>query len=79
MSSIASQALEVLKIKTATRLVAHHHIMRPKAWVLSWDFGDGTSIGTEGKCSRKEFRLARDAVAYGLRTYHDKAVIKGNW
>jgi hypothetical protein len=64
--------------KVAKRLVAHRHTMTPKAWCLSWDFG-GTSVGAEGECSRKLFRTAAEAKAWGLRVYGERAVAVRNW
>lgn len=64
--------------KIARRLVAHRHVMRPRAWCLSWDFG-ATSVGAEGECSRRYFRTARAAKAHALRAYGEKAVTVSRW
>lgn len=64
--------------KTARRLVAHRHTMYPKAWCLSWDFGE-TSVGAEGECSRQLFRTAREAIFHGEKRYGERAEIVSNW
>ena len=64
--------------KIAKRLVAHRHTMYPKAWVLSWDFGE-TSVGAEGECSRLFFRTARQAKAHGLKRYGETAITVRGW
>jgi len=66
--------------RVAVRLVVHrHHAERRMPWVLSWDFGDGTSVGAEGECSRVFHRTARAAKAYAERRYGERAVTARGW
>jgi len=64
--------------RTPARLVVHRDTMNPKAFVLSWDFGDGTAIGTEGECSRKYFAREYQARRYGREVYGER-VYRANW
>lgn len=51
-------------------LIIHRDTMSPKLWVGSWANPDGIhSVGTEGQCSRKYFRTARNAVYTLARQY----------
>lgn len=65
--------------RVATRLVVHRHHTYSHGFCLSWDFGDGTAVGAEGECSRQVFYRARDAVAFGLRQYGERAVMARGW
>lgn len=65
--------------KVAKRLVVHRDIMNPRAWVLSWDFGDMMSVGTEGECSRQYFRTAREGKRYAALRYNERAILARNW
>jgi hypothetical protein len=58
----------------AYRLSVHRDCMNPRAFVLSWRFPEGTSVGTEGECSRRYFKTEAAAKAYALRTYDERAV-----
>ena len=43
-------------------------------WRLVWDKPGSTSFCyAEGECSRREFRTAREAIAYGARAYGETA------
>lgn len=64
--------------RIAARLVVHRHTMYPRAFCLSWDFGDDTSVGAEGECSRQLFRTEGAARAYGERRYGERPV-RASW
>lgn len=58
----------------APYLAVHRDAMRPRAFVLSWQWShDNTRVGTEGETSRRYFARERDAIAYGQRTYGETA------
>ena len=61
--------------KTPTRMIIRRCGEYLNRYALYWDFGDDSCVTVEGYCSRPEFRLARQARAYALRKFGEKAVL----